>query len=850
MRLKRVRNAVLFSLPLQVMACADGGVLFSPSSESLEEQQAAESLTLEELNRALPELGIDSLEEIDLTPARIDELAMAHIKSQQYFKGVPVFGGGTTVHLEPNGALSSLENYLIKDLDRGLRVIPSLSEEAAIKIAKKDLGERETVTQEPIVDLWVLRYGGKDRLAYRVQLEQIDEEGIAAPVVFVDAHSGERLDSYSNVHFADGQSNYSGTVPIGTHQYPDQYVYASGTWLYGPYALEDRYWRVATLDNGSIVPDMDNYWDTPSQRSAIDAQYGTQKAVEYYWYIHNRPGIDADWGPRWGYSGYNGDYPMFSVEVNRNTQPDGTSDPNNAWWFIGPNQGAYLHFGSGAGDNGPLTTLDVVGHEYTHGLISYTSNLTYSGESGALNESFADVFGAMIERYVYGESTRTWRLAEDSVTISNGKNDAMRYLEDPQLNNLPDHYSAYWIETSFTRANDWGRVHSNSSIANKAFYLAAKGGAHRLGGSIFLGIGADAAAAIWYRALTYYLYPSAGFLEMRQATLNAARDLYGLGSTQYNIVDQAWMLCGVGIVDSFNLVQNGRLDNANQWSFSAMAGWANPGYATLAGGNSTQGTMSQTVSIPANAAVATLSFLLRETTTETTTTYPFDYLYVEAVSSNGSVTNLATYSNLNARGGAYAGRFFTSGAINLTQFRGQTITLRFRATNDASYPTTFDIDNVSVMHNIAAYAKNGGFEGSLHFWAATGEVFPRVIFATPHSGSRDVALGGKDSKTGMLYQTIYMPVSGNHSVTFWAKVATAEGTTTQVYDTLRVELADLNGNPISPSLGVTLSNLNSTSYQQYTIPFSSGVGSFRLKLTATTDGSLPSTFYVDDVSVQ
>jgi Thermolysin metallopeptidase, alpha-helical domain/Putative binding domain, N-terminal/Viral BACON domain len=106
-------------------------------------------------------------------------------------------------------------------------------------------------------------------------------------------------------------------------------------------------------------------------------------------------------------------------------------------------------------------------------------------------------------------------------------------------NDDPDHYSERYLGTA-----DNGGVHINSGIANKAFYLLAKGGTHHMGGSM-VGIGADAAAKIWYKALTTYMTPSTGFGDAVYATLNAAAQLYGTGSTNYNAVAQAWRLCGV-----------------------------------------------------------------------------------------------------------------------------------------------------------------------------------------------------------------------------------------------------------------------------------------------------------------
>src|SRR5918998_6179458 len=207
-----------------------------------------------------------------------------------------------------------------------------------------------------------------------------------------------------------------------------------------------------------------------------------------------------------------------------------------------------MFYGDGDGTNyTPFVTLDICGHEMQHGITSRTAGLIYSNESGALNESWSDVFGAMVELYARGgqETAGTWLIGEDAYTPSRA-GDALRYMDTPHragnggytADDDPDHYSE-----RYTGTGDSGGVHINSGIANHVFYLVAVGGTHHRGGSM-TGIGADAAARIWYRALTTYMTSSTNFSGARTATLNAANALYGAGSTQSLAVAQAWTLCG------------------------------------------------------------------------------------------------------------------------------------------------------------------------------------------------------------------------------------------------------------------------------------------------------------------
>jgi hypothetical protein len=153
----------------------------------------------------------------------------------------------------------------------------------------------------------------------------------------------------------------------------------------------------------------------------------------------------------------------------------------------------------------------------------------------------------MLERNVRGESANTWKLAEEAYTPGT-PGDALRYMDNPHLasnkgftaDDDPDHYSE-----RYTGASDNGGVHINSGISNKAFYLLAQGGTHHLGGSM-TGIGADAAAQIWFTALSSYMTSGTNFINARLATSLAAAALYGSGSTRHQAVEKAWCLVGVG----------------------------------------------------------------------------------------------------------------------------------------------------------------------------------------------------------------------------------------------------------------------------------------------------------------
>lgn len=139
----------------------------------------------------------------------------------------------------------------------------------------------------------------------------------------------------------------------------------------------------------------------------------------------------------------------------------------------------------------------------------------------------------------YSSGTGDYLIGEDIYTPATA-GDALRNMSNPAAEGDPDHYSK-----RYTGTGDNGGVHINSGIQNQVFYLLAQGGTNRTSGLAVTGIGRPKAAAIFYRALTVYLTPSSNFKAVRTATLNAARDLYGASSAEYNATAQAWTACGV-----------------------------------------------------------------------------------------------------------------------------------------------------------------------------------------------------------------------------------------------------------------------------------------------------------------
>ena len=670
---------------------------------SKDELDKAKEISLDILRGQASQRAIGNVDEFEVSKVEIDELRMAHTRVRQTVGGVPVWEGEAIVHLKADGALSTITDNLKENLSV-VSTEPSFSTKEAINYAINADTSQAKLTETPTVDLYIYRGEQRDHLAYRVQLPRLDgTENTAVPVIFIDAQTGEKVFEYNNLQTGSGSSLYSGTVTISTT--------GSGSTFY----MEDTTRRQGTFNMNSTgsettgtggtqsrYTDTDDVWNTTIQRAGVDAHYGAAKTYDYYQSVHGRNGIDGNNGPGTTTSAI-GAIPLVVSRVHFGS----TGRYNNAFWFN--NQ---MSYGDGDGTTfSPLTTIDICGHEMTHGVTERTANLTYSNESGALNESMSDIFGAMVELYADGGTVTadTWKIGEDSYTPATS-GDALRYMNTPQTGGDPDHYSIRYTGTA-----DSGGVHTNSGISNHAFYLMAAGGTNRVSGVAVTGIGSADTARIFYRALTVYMTSSTNFAGARTATINAANDLFGSTSAQATTVARGWCAVGVGACPggtptptptpggcTTELLSNGGFEGSvAPWVSSGTgAFYVNPGnyphggtgYIYFGVNNSVSGQSYQTVSIPSTAC-GTLTFWLNVTSSETTTTTQYDKLFAEVRNTSGTLlATLATYSNLNkGTAGVYSQK-----SLNLAAYKGQTVRVQFRSTTDSSLATTFRVDDASL----------------------------------------------------------------------------------------------------------------------------------------------------------
>ncbi len=311
---------------------------------------------------------------------------------------------------------------------------------------------------------------------------------------------------------------YLGQLAIDTEFYSSATLYGMVDRLRGNAYTTDMNGK--QVGSGTLFPDADNtlgnFTNSDRATAGTDAHLGMAFTWDYFQNVHGRNGIYND-----GIGAYS------RVHYGRNY--------NNAFWS---DCCKCMTYGDGDGSVlSPPASLDVAGHEMSHGVTSATANLQYSGESGGLNESNSDIFGTAVEFYANNPNDPPdWWIGE-TVYTPNKSGDALRYMDDPKKDGRSvDHYSLY--------AN--GRdVHYSSGIANNFFYLLVHGGTNRTSGISVTGMGLAKAERIWYVALTGYMNSTTNFSQARQATIQAATQLFGASSVEVQRVKDAWTAVGV-----------------------------------------------------------------------------------------------------------------------------------------------------------------------------------------------------------------------------------------------------------------------------------------------------------------
>jgi len=462
-----------------------------------------------------------------LRDAIVDDDGSQHTRFDRTFRGLRVVGGDLVVHADRNGVFRDASLTLARAIN-----VPRSAALSAGRAIQAALAAHDGSTQGQSPELVVYARGDLPTLAWDVRVFGAQADGTPSELhVMVDGQTGAVLEAWDDVHTAPaagtGQGFFSGTVALTTDLVGSTYS------LRDP-SRGNQY----TIDmgnkqsgKGTIFTDADNGWGnfllTDRQTVGVDAQYGTAVTWDYYMNVHKRNGIKNN-----GVGAYN------RVHYGRNY--------NNAYWS---DSCFCMTYGDGDGTTfNPFDSLDVAGHEMSHGVTASTANLTYSGESGGLNEATSDIFGTAVEFYANNPNDPGDYLIGEKLYKSGTS--ALRTMINPSQDGVS---ADCWYSTLGSLD-----VHYSSGVANHFFYLLAEGttngspsktcvaGNTRVatGTGTVAGIGRAKAEKIWYRALTVYMTSSTNYAGARTATLNAASDLYGAGSVEASAVAAAWTAVG------------------------------------------------------------------------------------------------------------------------------------------------------------------------------------------------------------------------------------------------------------------------------------------------------------------
>nr|WP_258023885.1 M4 family metallopeptidase [Streptomyces bambusae] len=452
-------------------------------------------------------IGLGSEERLVVRDVVKDADGTVHTRYERTYAGLPVLGGDLIVHQKKNGNRNTTKATEVR--------ISVDTKKAAAAVAAPE-GARKVV--------WAA--GGTPVLAWEKVTEGVDHDGTPSELhTITDARTGEVLHTYDAINTGTGHSQYSGTVGLGTQAGGSQFELNDS--LRGGHKTYDL--NGATNGTGSLFTDADDTWGDGTaanrQTAAVDAHYGAAVTWDFYKNELGRLGIRGDGAAAYSRVHYGNAYV-------------------NAFWS---DQCFCMTYGDGAGNQKPLTSLDVAGHEMTHGLTASTAGLRYSRESGGLNEATSDILGTSVEFYAANADDAGDYLIGEKIDIR-GNGTPLRYMDKPSRDgNSAD----YWSRTV-------GRldVHYSSGPANHFFYLLSEGsGAKTVNGvsydsptydgSTVTGIGRVKAYKIWYKALSVYMTSSTDYAGARTATLQAAADLYGSGSAEHQAVAAAWTAVNV-----------------------------------------------------------------------------------------------------------------------------------------------------------------------------------------------------------------------------------------------------------------------------------------------------------------
>jgi Zn-dependent metalloprotease len=344
-------------------------------------------------------LGLANGEVLKVRDVVKDADGTEYVRYDRTYNGLPVVGGDLIV--KRNGATVGQVTYNRGAKSVGVATKPTLSQSAALTKAAKLAKFKATGNKGSLV---VFVTPTKPVLAYEVVTTGVKPDQTPSVLhSFIDAKTGALLDQDDEVKTGTGNSMYSGTVSIGT----------SGSYSMSDPSRGGNYTtdlNGATSGTGTTFTDPDDTWGNGAtsnrQTAGVDAHYGSQLTWDYYKNVHGRNGI-------------------FNNGQGARSRVHYGNAYVNAFW-----DGTQMTYGDGAGNARPLTSIDVAGHEMSHGVTEATANLNYSGDAGGLNESTSDIFGTAVEFAANNTSDPGDYLIGEKINI-NGNGTPLRYMDKP-----------------------------------------------------------------------------------------------------------------------------------------------------------------------------------------------------------------------------------------------------------------------------------------------------------------------------------------------------------------------------------------------------------------------------------
>ncbi|MEO5890423.1 MAG: M4 family metallopeptidase [Ferruginibacter sp.] len=509
------------------------------------------------------DLGTD--DDMRLYQANSDKTGLIHYRYQQYYKGYKIIYGEFLLHATPgklirgNGKMirglnkrPSINISKQKALQNALQLFPAAKyawEIPQLENNYKDIHHDTSATYYPTGEIvWISKdddSGQQDPASYELAyLFDIYTASLDGKRFFISVANGKLIKSFPLVYNCTGTAvttNFNGFQGFSTREIPGSGPASFNLWNDCQAAfIHTRNWNTDLAKATDFTSALNNNWNALA--SAATSHWAIERTYDFYLSIFERKGWNNADG---GINIYQN--ALFPCTIPPSPPP--CPYPNNA------------SFGNGTmlvGNAGTASTiddfnaLDIIAHEFTHGVTETSANLVYSKEPGALNESFSDILGVSCYAWFNGLNANKWLLGFDRKNPNNTSQSLyIRNMANPGDRGDPDTYLSdpKWISTTTVNpGNDsWG-VHTNSGVQNFMYYLLVSGGTGTNDNGTpysLIGIGISAAREIAYRALTNYLTATSTFADAREAWVLSAEDLYGLCSLQAIETGKAWDAVGL-----------------------------------------------------------------------------------------------------------------------------------------------------------------------------------------------------------------------------------------------------------------------------------------------------------------